>query len=218
MDVDTPYIIAQQIILLARETDSIRQQIYVDYWSVRHIIDSISSLGFKNVKRYLNGTVYAPIEMKKDFNFLPYWNFNIYLTKGSNTIFISNFWNNYSLDSIPETSILEHIAVLIEPDYDLYLGDSIYIQHASKVMDWTSLGHFDYCIHIFTYDRKRQLIVASKLRDRITHKLMAEYRIEKIIQITGENFYEFWDNDRIEQIKEIDNGEELRIIIPYAYP
>jgi hypothetical protein len=194
MDVDTPYIMSQHIILLAREKDSIKQQIYTDYY--RRIVDSLSleftRLEFTKVKHYLHGMGYIPMEMKKDFNCLPYHNYNINLTKKINTITI-NQWKNHSIDNIPGKDFLKDIAILIEKDYSLYLKDSTYIPHASKIMEWAMLGRFDdYMIHTFTYDRNRQVIVVSELREEKTHKIIAMYSIDKIIKINKEDFYEFW--------------------------
>jgi hypothetical protein len=190
---DTSYKVARHITLLAQENNVIRQQIFCDNSNHNYIVDSILILGFEKSKYLLYNTS-IPIIRKKDFNYLQYENYEIDLTKEANTVFINNDFKNYSIDSIFGTNFLQHAVILIDPDYSLYISDSIYISHASRIIDMNEISFEELKgnTYIFIYDKNRQIIVSSELRDRYTHNVISKKSIERIIKITREDFDDIW--------------------------
>ncbi|MDR2423542.1 MAG: hypothetical protein LBD59_02320 [Prevotellaceae bacterium] len=183
------------LIAIESERDSVLQQHYPGDWT---LAEDILNKGLDNRKESLlmvtkEDCFYSVL--KKDFNHLSYiGGYEIDLTKGQNTIFPSNFFEkdySWTIDSIPLSTLTHRSVILVEPDYELYINDSIYIPHASKLISIISI-HNGYAKYTFVYDRKRQIIVSAVLRNGHTNEIICKHELIKVIKLTRDEFYSFW--------------------------
>jgi hypothetical protein len=184
------------LIAIEAERDSVLQQHYPFHWTL--LGEDILNKGLDNRRESL---LWATKEdcfysiLKKDFNHLSYiGGYEIDLTKGSNTIFPSSYLENdysWTIDSIPLSALTHQSVILVEPNYKLYINDSIYIPHASKLISEIAF-HSDDVKHTFIYDRKRQMIVSAELRNLYTNEFIYKHELIKVIKLTRDEFYSFW--------------------------
>lgn len=130
--------------------------------------------------------------LRKDFDRFQYWDYNADITGGAGAIFPSgSLMKEYSwtIDSIPLDELTERTVVLLDPDYELHLDNDIAIPHACRLATETI---YNRGVHVFVYDRDRQMTVAAELRDACTNEIRLKYELIKVIEMTRNDFYEFW--------------------------
>jgi hypothetical protein len=207
------------------ERDSVLQQHYSVHW--RLFAEDILNEGLDSRKDDLLKATKEDCSysvLKKDFNHLSYTGgYEIDLTKGQNTVFPRTYMEqeySWTIDSIPLSELTHHSVIPVEPNYELYINDSIYIPYASKLISeiWSHSGNLK---HTFIYDRKRQIIVSSESRNPYTNKLIYRHELIKVIKLTRDEFYSFWKEP---DLVVPDNNDNDSVIwddsqyIVYPYP
>jgi hypothetical protein len=178
--------------LNSQETDSIRRVVYHDV--PQYVTDEMLISEFDSSKYLLKRRRLDNVILKNDSTYLSYYGlYDIDFTKNANTVFVNNYWGT-SVDSLSQVDFFANTVILLEPNYSIYVNDSIYIPHASRLMCKDEIDIQD-GRHIFVYDRDRHMIVSSEFRNPNTHETFAKYSIVKVIKITQVDFYEFWDTN-----------------------
>jgi hypothetical protein len=192
-----------KISLIAAEHDKNRilQQVYFDnmrfddtgvYIAGKNILKD----GWRKHKNSLKEP-HDRFVLKMDFNRFAYRDHDVDLAKGDSRMFFPNRLNPLRMsDSISLNWLMDHSIILVESDYGAKIGDGIRIPHASRLIRSAySDCHSKRVKHTIVYDRNRQMIVASERRDAYTNRLLSKYELVKVIELTRDEFYEFWTGE-----------------------